>query len=372
MTVGFKNYATRVNEMEVLGDEACASLIRKYKESNSSELLDRITRSYLRLVMKIANEYKGMGVDLDELVALGNVGLLEAIKKYDVDKGAKFSVYAGYWIRLKMRREGLDRQHVVRKGEHYRNKKKGVSNINISLDEKISEDDDRMIGDVLESDTDSPSDEIEREDTYSNMFEAIDSNILTDIERNILKARYGLKSGQKKKLVQLGAEMNYSRERIRQLEKSAIAKLRVALGISNFDDCEKDIIDDADADNKGVGTDPVIVNDFIIKDVVEPKNEPPIEIKNDNKVINEPIADERPKNAMSLLEAAIKVLEEEKRALTVGMMVDMVKNKGYWTEGKSNNPSHVLYAWIMYDIKKHGEKAKFCRSGEKGKFCLMA
>lgn len=381
MVASFKNYAARVNEMEVLGDDVCASLLKQYKENNSIELLERITQSYLRLVMKIAHEYTGMGVDYDELVALGNLGLMEAIKKYNVDRGTKFSVYAGYWIRMKIRRNGLDQQYVVKKGEHYRIKDKGISNADISLNEKISEDDDRMVGEMLESNEDSPSEQAEKEDNYCNMFEAIESNVLTDIERSILKARYGLNC-EKKKLIQLGVEMNYSSERIRQLEKSAIAKLKVVLGVNRFDDCEKDIVDDVDVVAKN--DKPKAIGDFIeIPKLVEEK---PVIAKVDEPLIaevkpaepdaeDEPLIEtvkpkEAPKNEMSLLDAATRVLAEEGVALTVGMMVDIARSRGYWLEGKGNNPKHVLYAWIMYDMKRHGEKAKFRRSDEKGKFCL--
>ena len=221
---GFETYKAKVGDMAILGDEQCRELIAQYHKSHSAELLDRITRSYLRLVMKIAGEYAGMGVDYDELVALGNVGLLYAIKKYDTESNAKFCVYAGFWIRNKIRKDGLDKRDIVRHPEWNRMKKGGHFVSCMSMDEQMGDDDGRTYGDAIAcNQTTDFTEQIEYADMLAYMMRVVEQT-LSKTEYDIIISRCG-----KATLNSLASKYGCTTERIRQREEEALMKIRLAL-----------------------------------------------------------------------------------------------------------------------------------------------
>ena len=243
-------------------------LLNKYIEEGNeekvSELKDYIVNSNLKLVVSIAKRYGGSNLTLLDLIQEGNIGLLKAVEKYDVDKGFKFSTYATWWIRQAITRAIADQSRTIRIPVHMVEqvnkvkRAKGVllaelgrepnydeiaqrtgltyekvediikiSQEPVSIQTPVgSEDEDSQLGDFLR-DTNHDDDFMDpafmsflRKDLY----EVLDT--LTEREKMVLEQRFGLIDGKDKTLEEVGKKFNVTRERIRQIEAKALRKLR--------------------------------------------------------------------------------------------------------------------------------------------------
>jgi RNA polymerase primary sigma factor len=258
----FRLYVREVGQSRLITPQEERELARRIKKGDA-EAREEMIKANLRLVVKIARDYEGLGVPLLDLISEGNIGLMKAVERFDPDKGAKFSTYGSFWIKQAIRR-ALDNQaktirlpsHVVerlgiiqravtklseelgrepsdeelaeetglseRKVKQYRR----ASAAPTSLDAPVGDpSDSNQIADIVADEKASlPSDELSANMDLDLMNEMLGS--LNEREVNILRRRYGLDGEQEKTLEQIGEDYGLTRERIRQIENAALQKLR--------------------------------------------------------------------------------------------------------------------------------------------------
>lgn len=255
-------YLREIGKIPLLSSEEELELAKRVVDGDK-DAKDKMAEANMRLVVSIAKRYVGRGLDLLDLIQEGNTGLLRAVEKFDPDKGFKFSTYATWWIRQAITRAIADQARTIRipvhmvetinkllrtqrrltqelnreptneeiaqamdlevdKVEHIMKIKQDIS----SLDASIRDDEEEsVLADFIEDeDTISP----EESATNQLLKEQVKGMLgaLTEREQKILKLRFGLEDGKQHTLEEVGQEFSVTRERIRQIEAKALAKLR--------------------------------------------------------------------------------------------------------------------------------------------------
>ena len=262
-------YLQEIKKFPILSKEEEYMLAKRYQDNDDTEAAHKLVTSHLRLVAKIAMGYRGYGLPITDLISEGNVGIMQAVKKFDPDKGFRLATYAMWWIRAQIQEYVLRSWSLVKIGTTAAQKKlffnlKKIKNQLQSIDEnnlspenvreiasrldvkeaEVVEMNNRMfakdqsLNTKINDDTNSEWQDllidkeytqdkiIENKDEYnfrkSLFFKAM--KILNSREKEILKLRR--LSDKPLKLEELSKKFNISRERVRQIEEKAIEKLQ--------------------------------------------------------------------------------------------------------------------------------------------------
>jgi RNA polymerase primary sigma factor len=254
-------YLRSIGKVELLSAPEEVSLAKRI-ERGDMRAKEQMVKANLRLVVSIAKGYLGRGLTFLDLIQEGSLGLIRAVEKFDYRRGYKFSTYATWWIRQAVTRAIADKARTIRIPVHMVEKLNNVvhverqlvqklgrepsaeeiagelrctsrevrdvlriSQLPISLEKPIGEDEDSALGDFVEDETaESPFESatviMQREDVWRAL------NVLPDRERQVIELRYGLTGQQPLTLEEVGRAFGVTRERIRQIENNTLKKLQ--------------------------------------------------------------------------------------------------------------------------------------------------
>lgn len=259
-----KLYMQSIGQFRLVTQKEEAQLAKRIAKGDQ-EARDILISSNLRLVVKIAHDFKGLGLPLLDLISEGNIGLMRAVEKFDPSKGAKLSSYAAWWIKQSMRRALANQARTIRipvqsaskigKIQNAKAKltqtlgreptdKEIATEINltertvtglrqgkastISLFDPIQNGAEGEFKDIIpDVKTIAPNDIIQDDETLQLMMKMVAK--LPERERVILKLRFGLDGGKPKTLEEVSHAIGRTRERVRQIQNQALERLRAAI-----------------------------------------------------------------------------------------------------------------------------------------------
>ncbi|HEX5221988.1 MAG TPA: sigma-70 family RNA polymerase sigma factor [Verrucomicrobiae bacterium] len=257
-------YLREIGRVKLLTPQEEIALARRIKRGDKAAR-EHMIKANLRLVVKIAREYEGLGVPLLDLINEGNLGLMKGVEKFDPNKGAKLSTYAAWWIKQNIRLalanqsktirlpvHVVDRLAHLRKAEvklretlgHEPSEEELAEELNldarrvkryrqaslapVSLDAPIGDDDSNKVAEVVaDPNASQPFDRLARETDTELVREVLGT--LTPREGAILSLRFGLEDGTQRSLEEVGEHFDLTRERIRQIQELALKKLRARM-----------------------------------------------------------------------------------------------------------------------------------------------
>jgi RNA polymerase primary sigma factor len=255
-------YLREIGRVPMITHEREVELAKRI-EQGDRDAMKQFVLANLRLVVSIAKRYVGRGLTLLDLIQEGNIGLIRAVQRYDWRRGHRFSTHATWWIRQAISRAVADKGRTIRlpvyvntalnriRRERQRLLQElgrepteqeladatGLDPIRmvelqsapgapVSLELPVGEDEEQELGDVL-ADTESASPEdLATTQTLKDEVQRVLEAVLTPREQLVLQLRFGLGNGQAHPLEQVGRELGITRERVRQIEAGALAKLR--------------------------------------------------------------------------------------------------------------------------------------------------
>ena len=266
-----QDYLKEISKYKLLKLEQEKELGRLIKEQKDNNAMKKLVQANLRLVVSIAKKYTGRGVLFMDLLQEGSIGLMRAAEKFDYRKNFKFSTYATWWIKQSIARAVTNNSKTIRIPVHMSDKIKKYKfalnalsdnlnrlptddelcdylNINskqlnkikdsmilepISLETPVT--DDLAIADFIEDNTHQSPENNLQNTMLKEQFPKLLCE-LTNREKEVISKRYGIDCEKSKTLLEIGDEMGYSKERIRQIESGALCKLRNIHKLKQFKD----------------------------------------------------------------------------------------------------------------------------------------
>jgi RNA polymerase primary sigma factor len=261
----YMQYLNDISRYPLLTREQETILLKKSAEGNKAAF-DMLVNANLRFVVNIANLYKGRGLDIMELINEGNMGLIEAARRFDRSQNIKFISYAVWSIRQNITRAISEKGRMIRISaekelmlrrfnRHAKDVQQvigGTYTVNAqsleglskykaneiekilmmgssaaSLDTPVNEDGDATLGDTI-SDSQSRTDELADNNNRAEVFDKVMDKNLSSQEKEILKLYYGFKMDSDLNLKEIAPMVGLSKERVRQLKENALNKLRDA------------------------------------------------------------------------------------------------------------------------------------------------
>jgi RNA polymerase primary sigma factor len=261
---GFKIYLREIGQTPLLTIQEEIELAAKIKKGNK-EARAKMIKANLRLVVKIAHDYANLGLPLLDLVSEGNIGLMKAVERFDPAKGGKLSTYAAWWIKQSIKRALANQAKTIRLPVHLVDKIAKIKRVSMSmsealgreptdeeladevgisaaklsqlrtvsirpasLDAPMNDEDGTEFGEVVGDDAAvDPAENLSDKNLQEEVSDLL--RVLDDRERKIIMSRFGLDGGDSRTLEEVGERFGVTRERIRQLQNIALAKLRRAL-----------------------------------------------------------------------------------------------------------------------------------------------
>jgi RNA polymerase primary sigma factor len=256
-----KLYLREIGQVKLLTPQEEIELAAKIKKGDK-KAREQMIKANLRLVVKIARDYEGIGLPLLDLISEGNIGLMKAVERFDPKKGGKLSTYGSWWIKQAIKRALANQSKTIRLPVHLVDKISKMRRVGMklqeelgreptdeeladelgmtaarvrqmrlaairpaSLDAPIGDDESNNFADVVEDENaTSPYDNLE-DKTVTGMLQDMVKH-LDEREATILTYRFGLDGGSEKTLEEVGEKFGVTRERVRQIQNLALKKLR--------------------------------------------------------------------------------------------------------------------------------------------------
>jgi len=262
-------YMKEIGKVPLLTPEEEIELAKRVKKGDS-RAREQMLKANLRLVVKIAKEYEGLGLPLLDLISEGNIGLIQAVKKFDPSKGNKFSTYGSWWIKEGIRRAVANQAKTIRLPVHVTEKifkmqkvieqyvrdngiepdnetlskllqlpinkliiLKEASEEILSLDASITMNSGETFADfVIDKKVGDPYSHLEKKTIHQMLKDLL--QFLEQREREILDYRFGLTDDVEHSLDEVGKKFGVTRERVRQIQNRALKKLRENIEKNNL------------------------------------------------------------------------------------------------------------------------------------------
>jgi len=262
-------YLQEIGQTRLLTPDEEIVLAKRIQKGNK-KAREQMINANLRLVVKIARDYEGLGLPLLDLINEGNIGLMKGVERFDPKKGAKLSTYASWWIKQSIKRALANQSktirlpvHVVDKLFHLRKAEARLQEVlgreptdeelgqeldttasrirqlraaairPASLEAPLGDEDSERFADIVKDENaDSPYEQLEEKSNTALIHEMVAT--LDPREQRILRYRFGLDGDEEKTLEDVGDKFGVTRERIRQIQEVALKKLRKKIERSFF------------------------------------------------------------------------------------------------------------------------------------------
>lgn len=296
-----KIYMQEIGKTPLLTQQEEVELANRVKKGDA-EARDRMIRSNLRLVVKIASSYQSFGLPFLDLISEGNIGLINAIERFDPTKGGKLSTYAAWWIKQSIKRAIANQSKTIRLPVHLVDRIAQMRQISKKLEEELerepsNEEIAMEMGttvnriahwksistkaaslDAPVGEDDSDFGDLISDENATTPFQDLDSKSVTMQINNVLKQlperdaeiirmRFGLDGERPKTLETVGAHFNITRERVRQLQNLALKHMRNALSEMRRQRTESDLKEERKERDKNA-----ILKEFLDKSVQDPED----------------------------------------------------------------------------------------------------